>query len=584
MLLAKVAAAISAAVAILIGTVYLTPQLAVRVEPTCLAAHLPRNFCGLFGAADVGDDDTGALREAFDEARPSTTTAPTPTASIPPAGPSYSSEYGMEPVEEEGSAAPVVPERPKTTVTVTIRPDTPAITIQFADIAVKVTVEQLVAPAPGNPRSSVKEDQTTCDRPSDFGLVILNIVLGACVWWFRGVWGSWWCAIWRCSQAEDVGRPAPREGPGLCHGARLALLQARDGCGRCRSQASTGEGVAALRKRRASDPGSWSVALRATRDGGVSVARGQDEPHGDANWAPPPHLEGATPIAEPESAPDSPRVVCQEAEGPLDQAVGMEEAPPASEGEPAVEGDSPAEPASQQAEPADDFPPAEGPAPEDPSSSPSGDEAESEGAARLTSAAEAELRIGHLFAHDFVALAMECRPRLVVGPCGADDAKKPVAFSEQDEPSRLGQCAYERWPSRRARLAQATTGTWVTEQGRLPWPQGARRSTGRRTRRRAAEGLLPTGPGSHVDHAGTRLSSSPTEWLRTEAKWSESQNLIEAASQAMRRKDEQHNEDSDDEGAHVLSLRRLPILKLVVLPSPPSSPAAAPSQLRRRWR
>ncbi|KAI9819647.1 MAG: hypothetical protein M1826_001108 [Phylliscum demangeonii] len=383
MLLARVAVAISAAVAAFIATVYLTPLLAVRVEPTCLAAHLPRNFCGLFGVADVGDDDTGGLREAFDEPRPSTTTAPTPTVSIPPAGPSYSSEYGWEPVEEEDSAAPVVPERPKTTVTVTIRPDTPAITIQFADITVKVIVEQLVAPAPENPRSSVKEDQTTCDRPSDFGLVIVYIVLGACVWWFRGVWGSWWCASWRCSQAEDVGRPAPREGPGLCPGARLALLQARDGCGRCRTQALTGEGVAALRQRRASDPGSWSVALRATRDGGMSAARGQDEPLGDANWAPPLHLEGATPLAEPEAAPDSPRVFSQEAEEPVEPAVGMEEAPPAQAGEPAVEGDSPAEPALQQAEPADDFPPAEGLAPEDPSSSPSGDVAGSEEAAIL---------------------------------------------------------------------------------------------------------------------------------------------------------------------------------------------------------
>ncbi|KAI9807751.1 MAG: hypothetical protein M1826_004452 [Phylliscum demangeonii] len=355
--LARVATAISAAVAAFIAAVYLTPQLAVRVEPTCLAAHLPRNFCGLFGVADVGDDDTGGLREAFDEPRPSTTTAPTPTASVPPAGPSFSSEYGWEPVEEEGWAAPVVPEQPKTTVTVTIRPDTPAITIQFADITVKVIVEQLVAPAPENPRSSVKEDQTTCDRPSDFGLIIV--------------------------QAEDVGRPAPREGPGLCPGARLALLQARDGCGRCRTQALTGEGVAALRKRRASDPGSWSAALRATRDGGMSAARGQDEPLGDANWAPPPQPEGATPIAEPEAAPDSPRVFSQEAEGPVEPAVGMEEAPPAQEGEPAVEGDSPAEPALQQAEPADDFPPAEGLAPEDPSSSPSGDVAGSEEAAIL---------------------------------------------------------------------------------------------------------------------------------------------------------------------------------------------------------
>ncbi|KAI9808902.1 MAG: hypothetical protein M1826_004019 [Phylliscum demangeonii] len=303
--LAQLAAALSATLATLVRIVYLTPQLAVRVEPSCLAAHLPHNFCGLFGAAQDGDDDTGALREAFAKARPSTTTAPasTPTASIPPAGPSYSSEYGWEPVEEEGWAAPVVPERPKTTVTVTIRPDTPAITIQFADIAVKVIVEQLVA-------------------------------------------------------------------PGLCPGARLALLQARDGCGRCRSQASTGEGVAVLRKRRASDPGSWSVALRATRDGGISAARGQDEPLGDANWAPPPHLEGATPIAEPEPAPESPRVVADEAEGPLEPAVGMEEAPPASEGEPAVEGNSPAKPASQQVEPVDDFPPAEGAAAEEPCSSP----------------------------------------------------------------------------------------------------------------------------------------------------------------------------------------------------------------------
>ncbi|KAI9822867.1 MAG: hypothetical protein M1826_000360 [Phylliscum demangeonii] len=401
---------IVAAVATLIRLSYLTPQSAVRVEPTRVT-HLPPNFCGLFGVAPVGNDDTGALREAFDKPRPSPTIAPTPTASIPPAGPSSSSDDGREPVEEEGSAAPVVPERPKTTVTVTIRPATPAITNQFADIAVKVIVEQLVAPAPENPRSSVKEDQTTCDRPSDFGLVILNIVLGACVWWFRGVWGSWWCAIWRCSQAEDVGRPAPREGPGLCPGARLALLQARDGCGRRRTQASTGEGVAALSKRRASDPGSWSVALRATRDGGMSAARGQDEPLGDANWAPPPHPEGATPIAEPEAAPDSPRVFSQEAEGPVEPA----EAPPAQEGEPAVEGDSPAEPALQRAEPADDFPPAEGLAAEDPSSLPSGDVAGSEEA---------------ILANDFPA-AVDCRgakAKASVRAAGAAEDGCPSSF------------------------------------------------------------------------------------------------------------------------------------------------------------
>ncbi|KAI9808929.1 MAG: hypothetical protein M1826_004016 [Phylliscum demangeonii] len=88
------------------------------------------------------------------------------------------------------------------------------------------------------------------------------------------------CAIWRCSQAEDVGRPAPREGPGLCPGARLALLQAGDGCGRCRSQASTGEGVAASRKRRASDlfaaddkVGGF-VGLTRSPPGAVTIAAG----------------------------------------------------------------------------------------------------------------------------------------------------------------------------------------------------------------------------------------------------------------------------------------------------------------------
>ncbi|KAI9820473.1 MAG: hypothetical protein M1826_000910 [Phylliscum demangeonii] len=142
-----------------------------------------------------------------------------------------------------------------------------------------------------------------------------------------------------------------------------------------------GEGVAASRERRASDPGSWSDALRAARDGGMSAARGQDELLGDASWAPPPQPEGATPIAGPERAPDSPRVVAHEAEGPLEPAVGMEEAPPALEGEPAIEGNSPAKAASQQVEPADDFPPAEAAAPEEPLSSPLGDGAESEVAA-----------------------------------------------------------------------------------------------------------------------------------------------------------------------------------------------------------
>ncbi|KAI9823669.1 MAG: hypothetical protein M1826_007687 [Phylliscum demangeonii] len=306
---------IVALVATIIRLSYLTPQPAVRVEPTRVT-HLPPSFCGLFGVAPVGDDDTGALREAFDKPRPSLTIAPMPTASIPPAGPSSSSDDGREPVEEEGSAAPVVPERSKTTVTVIIRPDTPTITIQFADIAVKVIVEQLVAPA--KPRTSAGL------RPA------------------RGLACAMALGLPCCRPGTDVVGAAPRPRPG-------------------------------------------KVLLRSAGDAPptLALARGQDEPLGDANWAPPPHLEGATPIAEPKSTRDSPRVVCQEAEGPLDQAVGMEEALPVPQGELAVEGDSPAEPASQQAEPADDFPPAEGPAPEDPSSSPSGDVAESEGVAAL---------------------------------------------------------------------------------------------------------------------------------------------------------------------------------------------------------
>ncbi|KAI9827971.1 MAG: hypothetical protein M1826_006167 [Phylliscum demangeonii] len=375
---AHVAVAVSAAFAALFTTVYLTPQLAVRVEPTCVAAHLPHNFCGLFGVTKVGDDDTAALRAAADEARPSPTTTAPPTPTIPLAGPSPSSDGGWEPAGEEGSAVPV-DAGPKTAVTAIPRPDTATATNQFVnDITAKVVLERLVVP-------------TKSRTPA--GL-----------------------------------RPA--------------------------SQASTGKGVAASRKRRASDPGSWSVALRAAPDGGVGVARGQDQLLGAANWAPPPRLEGATPIAAPESAPDSPRVAqeaeargqakllgdsiwasplglegvtsiagpgsapdsprvaSQEAEGPLQPVVGMEEALPAPQGEPAVEGDSPAEPASQRAEPADDFPPAEGPAPEDPSSSPSGRGAESEVAASLANEVSAPLEVA------------PCEPR---GSAASEDGSGSVA-------------------------------------------------------------------------------------------------------------------------------------------------------------
>ncbi|KAI9808957.1 MAG: hypothetical protein M1826_003997 [Phylliscum demangeonii] len=380
--LVQVLSVVSAALYTLFANVHHSPRVAVRVESACLAAHLPQNFCGLFGVARAGNDDAGAPRAAPNEPRPSPTTTPPPTRTIPLAGPSPSSDGGREPAGGKGLAV-AVETGPKTAVTPIPRPAHVTATNQFVhDTTAQVVIERLVVPAPAILRFFFTEDQTTRDRPSVMIDILRIIVLGPCVWWFRGAWDSWWRAAWRCSQAEDHGRPAPREGPGMCPWPRLASLQARDGCGRCHSQALTGEGVDASRERRASDPGSRSDALR-VRDGGMSAARGQDELLGDASWAPPPQPEGATPIAAPEQAPDSPRVVADEAEGPLEPAVGMEEAPPASEGEPAVEGNSLAKPASQQVEPVDDFPPAEGAAPEEPWSSPLGDGAASEVAASL---------------------------------------------------------------------------------------------------------------------------------------------------------------------------------------------------------
>ncbi|KAI9828596.1 MAG: hypothetical protein M1826_005978 [Phylliscum demangeonii] len=303
-----VAVAISATLAAVFTTVYLTPQLAVRVEPTCVAAHLPHNFCGLFGVAKVSDDDTAALRAMVDEARPSPTTTAPPTPTIPLTGPSPSSDGGWEPAGEEGSEVPV-DAGPKTAVTTISRPDTASSTNQFVnDITAKVVLERLVVPARG-------QDQ----------------LLGAANW-----------------------APPPR----LEGATPIAAPE--------------------------SAPDSPRVAQEAE-------ARGQAKLLRDSIWASPPHPEGVASIAGPGSAPDSPRVASQEAEGPLEPAVGMEEALPAPQGEPAVEGDSPAEPASQQAEPADDFPPAEGPAPEEPWSSPSGRDAESEVAASLADEVSAPL-------------------------------------------------------------------------------------------------------------------------------------------------------------------------------------------------
>ncbi|KAI9818743.1 MAG: hypothetical protein M1826_001331 [Phylliscum demangeonii] len=326
--LAQVFYIVSATLTAFFATVNNVPRVAVRVESACLAAHLPQNFCGLFGVAKAGDDDAAAPLAVPDVPRPSPTTTPPPTRTIPLAGPSPSSDGGREPAGEEGLAV-AVETGPKTAVMPIPRPAHVTATNQFVhDTTALVVIERLVVPAPAILRSFFTEDQTTRDRPSVM-IDILRIIV-------------------------------------------LAKL----------SQALTGEGVDASRERRASDPGSRFDALRA-RDGGMSAARGQDELLGDASWAPPPQPEGATPIAAPEQAPDSPRVVADETEGPLEPAAGMEEAPPASEGEPAVEGNSPAKPASQQVEPVDDFPPAEGAAAEEPCSSPLGDGAASKVAASL---------------------------------------------------------------------------------------------------------------------------------------------------------------------------------------------------------
>ncbi|KAI9826772.1 MAG: hypothetical protein M1826_006567 [Phylliscum demangeonii] len=327
--LVQVLSVVSAALYTLFANIHHSPRVAVRVESACLAAHLPQNFCGLFGAAWAGNDDAGAPRAVPAESRPSPTTTPPPTRTIPFAGPSPSSDGGREPAGEEGLAV-AVETGPKTAVTPIPRPAHVTATNQFAhDTTAQVVIERLVVPAPAILRSFFKEDQTTRDRPS----VIIDIL-------------------------------------------RIIVLAKL-------SPALTGEGVGASRERRASDPGSRSDALRAVRDGGMSAAGGQDELLGDATWAPPPQPEGATPVAGPERAPDSPRVVAHEAKGPLEPAVGMEEAPPASEGEPVVEGNSPAKPASQQVELVDDFPPAEGAAAEERCSSPLGDGAASEVAASL---------------------------------------------------------------------------------------------------------------------------------------------------------------------------------------------------------
>ncbi|KAI9813704.1 MAG: hypothetical protein M1826_002458 [Phylliscum demangeonii] len=319
---AHVAITIAAAFAALFATAYLTLQIAVRVEPACLAAHLPQNFCGLFGVAKVGDDDTGALRAGPDEPRPSPTTTALPTPTISLAGPSPSSDGGWEPAGEEGSKVSV-DAGPKTAVTVIARPDTATATNQIAnDITAKVVLERLVVPASDNLRSSLKEDQTTRDRPS----VIVDVL--------------------------------------------------------------------------------WTIVLAKS-----SGARGQDQPLEDSIWAPPPPPERVALIAGPEQAPKLPRVR-QEAEERLDAEVGMEEAPPALQGELAVEGDSLAEPASQQAEPADDFPPAEGLAPEDPLLSPSGHGADSEVAASLADEVPAALETA------------SCEPR---GAAASEDGSGSVA-------------------------------------------------------------------------------------------------------------------------------------------------------------
>ncbi|KAI9812531.1 MAG: hypothetical protein M1826_002821, partial [Phylliscum demangeonii] len=314
--------------------------LAVRVEPTCVAAHLPQNFWGLFGVAKAGDDDTAALREVANEARPSPTTTAPPTPTSPLAGPSPSSDGEWEPAGEEGSEVPV-DAGPKTAVTIISRPDTASATHQFVnDITAKVVLERLVVPARG-------QDQ----------------LLGAASW-----------------------APPPR----LEGATPIAAPE--------------------------SAPDSSRVAQEAE-------ARGQAKLLGDSIWASPPRLEGVTSIAGPGSAPDSPRVASQEAEGPLVPAVGMEEAPPAPQGEPAVEGDTPAEPASQRAEPADDFPPAEGPAPEDPSSSPSGRGPESEVAASLADEVSATLE------------AAPCKPR---GSAANEDGQGSAAPAPEgsEEPRR----------------------------------------------------------------------------------------------------------------------------------------------------
>ncbi|KAI9811785.1 MAG: hypothetical protein M1826_003096 [Phylliscum demangeonii] len=438
--LMQVLSAVSGSLFVLFATVHHSPRVAVRVESACLAAHLPQNFCGLFGVARAGDDDAGAPRAVPVAPRSSPTTTPPPTRTIPLAGPSPSSDGGREPAGEEGLAV-AVETGPKTAVTPIPRPAHVTAKNQFVnDITAKVVIERLVVPAPTILRSFFKEDQTTRDRPSVIIDILRIIVLGACVWWFKGAWDSWWRAAWRCSQAEDHGRPAPREGPGMCPWPRLASLQARDGCSRCRSQALTGEGVDASRERRASDPGSRSDALRA-RDGGMSAARGQDELLGDANWAPPPQPEGATPVAEPERAPDSPRVVAHEAEGPLEPAVGREEAPPASKGEPAVEGNSPAKPASPQVEPVDDFPPAEGAAAEEPRSSPFGDGAASEVAASLADDLPAALG------------AAPCEPQGAAASEGGSGSGAPA--SEGSKPPRKRKHRSGRLVRERKAAAQA---------------------------------------------------------------------------------------------------------------------------------